>query len=190
MPTYRLVKRPIQVTHRKYITKKIRQQYKYWKILIGTFVLAICIVGAFQQYTLKYINGLTAPIHATHFFVGVAKAETVEEVVPEVTKTIETESVEQMVDRVIKETNFKWPSYLKRLIKCESGWNPNNTNVHGNNPSTSKDRGLVQINNHWHSEVTDAQAYDPEFSVRFAINMINRGQQGQWACDRIIRNAK
>lgn len=180
------------VTRRVYITKRIRTQYLYYKILIGVFIVAVCAFGAVDQYTQRYIASLNPTKVFNHEFIQKAQAKEVSKIEVQTKKAVlaipeAKESVEAMVDRVVKETNFKWPSYLKRLIKCESGWNPNNTNIHGNNPSTSKDRGLVQINSHWHSEVTDAQAYNPEFSVRFAINMINKGQQGQWACDRIIR---
>lgn len=167
--------------------KEHKRQVLFRKVLMWFFLaVSVTIAGTWNHYTQEYKKLSTEMIESIKHPVKVERVKAAP--VPEVTKTIET--VEQMVDRVIKETNFKWPSYLKRLINCESRWNPNTTNVHGNNPSTSKDRGLLQINSHWHSEITDEQAYSPEWSVRWAIKMINDGKQGQWACDRIIRHVK
>lgn len=45
------------------------------------------------------------------------------------------------------------------VVFAESGGRCDARNTAGNNPP-STDRGLFQINSHWHPEVTDACAYD------------------------------
>lgn len=171
-------------------TQRLYKQVIFWVALS----CAIVMVSVWNHYSLEYNKVASQAIESikSNIHVQKVKAETIKKVEEKTKLAIPEakESIEVMVDRVIKETNFKWPSYLKRLINCESRWNPNAKNIHGNNPSTSVDRGLLQINSHWHKEVTDTQAYNPEFSVRFAIKMINDGKQGQWACDRLVRNIK
>lgn len=63
-------------------------------------------------------------------------------------------------------------STLFNLIESESEWNPDAVN--GN------DRGLVQINSVYHPEVSDKQAFDPEFAINFAAKAIRDGTESQW----------
>lgn len=53
------------------------------------------------------------------------------------------------------------------IVLAESGGNPQAVNTIGNTPP-SRDRGLWQINDVWHPEVTDEQAFDPVWSTRWA----------------------
>lgn len=46
------------------------------------------------------------------------------------------------------------------IAEAESGLNTHAVNTAGNTPP-SRDRGILQINDHWHSEVSDACAFDP-----------------------------
>lgn len=59
---------------------------------------------------------------------------------------------------------------------AETGGDALATNVAGNWPPGSKDRGLWQINSYWHPEVTDRQAFDPA-SAAAAAYRISRGGQ-------------
>jgi hypothetical protein len=52
---------------------------------------------------------------------------------------------------------------------CESGLNPHAKLI--NNPQ-SIDRGLFQWNNHYHPEITDAMAYNPDTATRLACKAI------------------
>jgi hypothetical protein len=108
------------------------------------------------------------------------KEEVKEEVKPDVSKM----SVENQIRHYAQEENFQWEDYLVRLAKCESKLNPK---ARGVNKDGSIDRGTFQINNSWHREVTDAQAYDVEFSTKWTMKMINAGQQTIWACDKLIK---
>ncbi len=44
----------------------------------------------------------------------------------------------------------------------------------------SLDRGILQINSHWHGEVTDAQAYDPAQAFQQAFRMSGGTNFGAW----------
>ena len=67
-----------------------------------------------------------------------------------------------------------------KVIKCESRLNPNALGDYG------RSRGLVQIHNQYHPEVTDEQAYDPYFAVDFLIEGLKNGQGRQWSCYRML----
>lgn len=65
---------------------------------------------------------------------------------------------------------------LANLVYSESRWNPQADNGH--------DRGLVQINRkHW-PDITDEQAFDPVFALKFAAERLSEGQEHKWvACN-------
>lgn len=67
-----------------------------------------------------------------------------------------------------------------KVIGCESSWNPNALGDDGNS------RGLVQISSIYHPEVTDTEAYDPVFAVRFMAEEWHEGKERQWSCYRIL----
>lgn len=58
------------------------------------------------------------------------------------------------------------------IAQAESSFNTNAKLV---NTDGSIDRGLWQINNRWHPEVSDAQAYDPAGAARAAYAISNKG---------------
>ena len=64
------------------------------------------------------------------------------------------------------------PSLLAAQLFTESGFNPKAVNQ--NNP-TSIDRGIAQINTKAYPEVTDNQAYDPQFGVNFMAQHLSKG---------------
>ena len=70
---------------------------------------------------------------------------------------------------------------------AESG---GNTAAHATNHDTwrSVDRGLFQINNHWHPEVTDAQAYDPASASAAAYRISKAGKD--WSAWSTWNNGK
>lgn len=57
---------------------------------------------------------------------------------------------------------------------AESGGNTKAVGVNSDR-WRSRDRGLWQINDHWHPEVTDAQAFDPNGCARAAFAISSRG---------------
>lgn len=156
-----------------YWTKSRKTQYLYWKILLGGVMLSSALIGGLTVHTGKHIlkYGLIEPV----------KAQTE-------TDLKQTETVEDMIHRLADEVNFQWPDYLVRLAKCESGLNPLVKNERNNYPINSTDRGLFQINNYWHYEISDAEAFDAEFAINWTMERINAGYQNEWVCNNIILN--
>jgi hypothetical protein len=70
------------------------------------------------------------------------------------------------------------------IAVCESGLNTNARNTAGNSPP-SMDRGLVQINNYWHKEISDTCAFDPGCAMQQAYRISNGGTNfNQWTTYR------
>ena len=66
------------------------------------------------------------------------------------------------------------------IAMAESGLNPSATNTQGN--SAGVDRGILQINSYYHSEVTNEQAFDPQSAFVQAYRISNHGTDfRQWA---------
>lgn len=64
---------------------------------------------------------------------------------------------------------------------AESGGNPQAVGVNADK-WRSRDRGLWQINNHWHPEVTDAQAFNPASAAKAAYTISHAGRDwSQWS---------
>lgn len=70
--------------------------------------------------------------------------------------------------------------FLLDLAFCESSLNPKATQAYPN--SNMKDRGLFQINNYYHPDVSDQCAYDVECSTIWTIEKIRDGKAYLWAC--------
>lgn len=96
------------------------------------------------------------------------------------------EQVEAQIRAIAKEAGFKWPDYLVKLAKCESRLDPKAVNTENNVPSHSKDRGLFQISDHWHPEVSDKVAFDVRLATEWTMWRINSGYQHEWVCDNYI----
>ena len=60
------------------------------------------------------------------------------------------------------------------IALAESGLNPLATNTTGNTPP-STDRGILQINSYWHSEVTDECAFNPACAFKEAYRISAQG---------------
>lgn len=54
------------------------------------------------------------------------------------------------------------------IVLAESGGDTNIVNTKGNNPAGSRDRGLWAWNDHWHPEISDADAFDPVKATHWA----------------------
>ncbi|MGW3399984.1 hypothetical protein ACWDOU_40165, partial [Streptomyces hydrogenans] len=61
---------------------------------------------------------------------------------------------------------------------AESSCNPSASNVQNNSPA-STDRGLWQINDYWHAEVSDACAYDAQCNANAAFDISSGGTDWQ-----------
>lgn len=74
-------------------------------------------------------------------------------------------------------------AYVHDTIHCESRFDPL---VRGH--ADPRDRGLVQINAFWHPDVTDAQAFDPVFSIRYMVWHWRQGHAAWWGCYVLLRD--
>ena len=78
------------------------------------------------------------------------------------------------IAKLVVDAKFAFPEIAFSIILAESGGKPAATNTAGNTPP-STDRGLWQINWYWHSEVSDAVAFDPVLSTKAAFTISNGG---------------
>lgn len=69
------------------------------------------------------------------------------------------------------------PELAVRVAKCESALKPTAKNV---NADGSIDRGIYQINNKWHPEVSDEDAFDIIKSTRFFCKAMKEGHLDWW----------
>lgn len=79
--------------------------------------------------------------------------------------------------------NFEWTDYLMRLANCESRFNQYAINGNGGH---SNDRGVFQINDYYHPEVSSECAFDTACATRWTMEQINAGRQSMWVCDQKI----
>lgn len=86
------------------------------------------------------------------------------------------ETVEQTIIRVAKEECVD-PVLAVKVAQCESALNPKAILV---NENGTRDRGIYQINDKWHPEVTDEQAFNPEFSAHFFCKAFKNGNLSWW----------
>lgn len=73
---------------------------------------------------------------------------------------------------------------LFNLIDAESKWDPATTSPDGN------DRGLVQISRIWFPSISDAEAYNPAFSLDFAASQIAKGNAYLWTSCSCVKTAR
>jgi len=86
------------------------------------------------------------------------------------------EEIKSLIKRIAIESGVD-PDLALKVATCESGLN---LNARCKNSPTSIDRGLFQINNYWHPEVTDEQADNPEFATRWFCKAVNEGHLSWW----------
>lgn len=72
---------------------------------------------------------------------------------------------------------------VKIAIK-ESRLNPDATFL---NKKGTIDRGLFQINNYWHKEVTNECAYDTDCNIKSAMQIAKRSGYNQWTTYKLIK---
>ena len=95
-------------------------------------------------------------------------------------------TMESIIKMVCEEEKVD-PDLAIRVAKCESSLNPKARNI---NSPTSIDRGLFQINNYYHPEVTDAQADDPIFATRFFCKAFLNGNLDWWKASKTCWDKK
>lgn len=71
-------------------------------------------------------------------------------------------------------------SIVKKIINCESNWNPNAINNNKHEYSV----GLSQINLRAHKDITVEQAKDPKFAIDYLASNIADGKASMWTCSK------
>lgn len=94
------------------------------------------------------------------------------------------EDVATMIKRIANREGVD-PELAYRVAKCESNLDPKAV---GTNTDGSRDRGLYQINDKWHPDVSDAQAFDAEFSINFFCKSIREGHLSWWDASKSCWN--
>ena len=75
------------------------------------------------------------------------------------------------------------------VATCESGLDPNSTLY--NPASKSTDRGLFQWNSVYHSEITDAQAFDPMIATKLFCDAVKAGKLHEyWSASQFCWSVK
>ena len=149
------------------------------------------------EFFLGFIGGMIlgglAGIFTDHSFVtalmsGFTGANLIQTLVQSAeAKASETEmTIEAIIKMVCKEEQVD-PELALRVAKCESNLNPKAINI---NSTGTKDRGLFQINDYWHKEVTDEQAFDPIFSTRFFCKAFLNGNLEWWKASKTCWDKK
>jgi soluble lytic murein transglycosylase-like protein len=64
------------------------------------------------------------------------------------------------------------------VVRCESQYNPNAVGDGGNS------RGLVQIHKPSHPNISDEEAFDPDFALKFLTKNLAEGKGRMWTCWR------
>lgn len=91
----------------------------------------------------------------------------------------QVKTIEQIIDEKAKQYNVP-PEVIHAVVKCESGYNKNAIGDFG------MSRGLVQIHKTYHPTITDAMAFDPEFSIDFLAKNLSKGKGEMWTCYRML----
>jgi hypothetical protein len=90
-------------------------------------------------------------------------------------------SIEEIIKYVAKNEGID-PSLALRVAKCEnSRLDPKAVNV---NSDGSKDRGIFQINEKWHPNVSKEEAFDPAFSTKYFCKRVKEGFLSDWDASR------
>ena len=90
------------------------------------------------------------------------------------------ETIEEMIRRIAKEEMVN-EDLMVRIALCESQLDPKAVNV---NKNGTRDRGLFQINDFWWLDITDEQAFDPEWSTRWACKQVKAERLHLWKSSR------
>lgn len=90
---------------------------------------------------------------------------------------IKAQSLNEKIIRKIATEQGVDPDIAVRVATCESKLNEKaiNTNAQG-----SRDRGLFQINDKYHPEVSDAEAFNPIFATEFFCKAFKAGNLSWW----------
>jgi len=129
------------------------------------------IVGGVTGYLVD--NNLT-----TAFLAGYAGTSVIENLLSKKGGgNIPEKSIEEIIKYIARNEGID-PSLALRVAKCEnSKLDPKAINT---NSDGSRDRGIFQINEKWHPEISDEDAFDPATSTKFFCRRVKEGFLSDW----------
>ena len=134
------------------------------------FLGGLIIGGAAGYYVDgSYITAFMAGLTGSTLIAGLMSGKTLE-------VDGETEEIKATITRIAKEESVD-PDLALRVAKCESSFNPKAVNV---NTDGSRDRGVFQINEKYHPEMTDELAFNVECATRFFCKAFKGGNLSWW----------
>lgn len=113
----------------------------------------------------------------------IANSVTINNLPPDVTKSSITrvysrDEVISLIEKISQQRSIS-DVIIKTIVNCESQYN---TRALGDNGHS---RGLVQIYDSYHPNITHEMAYDPVFAVNFLIDNLKAGRGSMWTCYNI-----
>lgn len=151
---------------------------KFYLGFIGSIILGAA-VGAIVDHSplTAFFAGFTGFAACASLISERAKKFTI----PAENTTTPAETATPTIPEIIKCAAQKFgvdPDLALAVAKCESGLNPKARNV---NKTGSVDRGLYQINDFYHKDVSDAQADDPVFAAEWFCKAVKDGHLSWWS---------
>lgn len=130
-----------------------------------------CFLGGIAGYIVDHSPMTAFAVgYTAHSFIK----NTIATQTPQIAKVVKT--VEQQIRDICKYRGFD-ADLAVRVAKAESSLCQKAVNI---NTDGSRDRGIFQINDKWHPEVSDEQAFDIDFSTNFFITAVNNGNLSWW----------
>ena len=90
---------------------------------------------------------------------------------------VQPKTIHEKIDFYAEKHNVS-AEIISKVINCESSFNPNAVGDNGHS------RGLVQIYDDYHPEVTHEQAFNEDFAIEFLAKKLAKGQGHLWTCYR------
>jgi len=150
------------------------------KIVDGKIVLGFlgsCFVGGVAGYLIDG-NPITAGL------AGYAGMSVIENFVNQksITPTPSMNQVEKIIREIAKIEGVD-PNLAVRVARAESSLIPSAINI---NKNGSKDRGIFQINNEYHPEISDEAANDIVLATKFFCHAFKNGNLSWWDATKKI----
>ena len=92
------------------------------------------------------------------------------------TESKKEEKIQDLIARIARKHKIDEKLALA-VAEAESGFNATITHK---NADGSTDRGLYQINDKWHPEVSEQQAMNPEYATEFFCKAVKNGNLSWW----------
>jgi len=185
---------------KKYITIRRKKELKRLKI-IALITIAITLSLGFLSHKVSNptivpdVQAKTSEKQLCDLDEVICEGETMPE--------IRNQSNKEYIRQIAEEHNFPWIDYLLRLANCESQYlkyekfnrvenqTPVWAWIDGKKVIThyikTVDRGIFQINDIFHPEVSDECTDDIRCATEWTMWRIKTGYQKEWMCDPLIQ---